>query len=79
MKRPHHPAANDLPAFALGALDTDELCTVAEHLAVCAQCRAEAQSYATVVALLALAAPVADPPRQLRQRLLGFIQETALR
>jgi anti-sigma factor RsiW len=76
MKRPHHPAADDLPAFALGALDTDELSIVAEHLAACPQCRMEVQSYAAVVALLALAAPLADPPRQLRQRLLASIQET---
>ena len=79
MKRPHHPAADDLPAFALGALDADELCSVAEHLAACPQCRMEARSYAAVVALLALAVPLTDPPPHLRQRLLASIQETALR
>ena len=43
-----------LPAYALHCLDAEEASRVAEHLASCAECRAELLAYQTVAGRLAL-------------------------
>lgn len=63
-----------LPANALECLDEEEFVRVSEHLAVCADCRAELRSYQTVAGQLALAVPEADPPTDLKHRLMDRIQ-----
>ena len=63
-----------LPAYALGCLDAEEAREVAEHLALCPECRAEMASYQAVADKLALAAPDAAPPAALKQQLLGRLQ-----
>ena len=64
----------ELAAYALGCLDEAEARQVREHLAVCAECRAELASYEAVTDKLALAAPEVAPPARLRQRLMAHIQ-----
>ncbi len=66
--------ADLLPAYALDCLDEDELITVAEHLAVCADCRVQLRAYEATVGRLALAAPKVAPRPELRARLLERIQ-----
>jgi anti-sigma-K factor RskA len=62
-----------LPAYALGCLDADEASRVAEHLAGCAQCRADVVVYQSVAGRLALGAPDAVPPAELQQQLMAQI------
>ena len=63
-----------LAAYALGCLDEAEARQVREHLAVCAECRAELAPYEAVTGALALAAPEVAPPARLRQQLVARIQ-----
>ena len=63
-----------MPAYALDCLDGDEAVRVYEHLAVCADCRAELRSYQAVADQLALAVPDADPPADLKRLLMKRAQ-----
>jgi hypothetical protein len=60
-----------LPAYALGALESDEQSRVDDHLATCPTCRAEAASYSHVVDSLGAAAPQESPPPALKARVLA--------
>lgn len=60
-----------LPAYALGCLDDDEVGVVARHLATCAACQAQLAAYREITGRLAWAAPGAEPPAGLKQRVLG--------
>ncbi len=71
---------DELPAYALGALDEADALTVAEHLAGCEFCRAELAAYEGVVENLALAGPEAEPPPRLKTELLRRVdREVAAR
>lgn len=59
-----------LPAHALGILDEEEILLVSEHLAVCPACRVEFHSFQEVTGALALATPTAEPPTELKRRLM---------
>lgn len=59
-----------LPAYTLDCLDEEEFIQVSEHLAACAECRDQLRFYQTVTDQLALAVPGADPPIDLKQRLM---------
>ena len=59
-----------LPAYAIGSLEADELKRVEEHLLSCWVCRNEANALQTVVDELSLAAPVAAPYPDLKDRLM---------
>lgn len=59
-----------LPAYALGALEAEEAARAGAHLPECPRCRAELEALQTVLVGLAHAAPRAQPPSRLRQRLL---------
>jgi len=63
-----------LPAYALGCLGEEEAVRVSEHLAHCAACRAELVPYQDTADQLALAAPDAQPPARLKQRLMRRIE-----
>jgi hypothetical protein len=63
--------ADLLPAYALDALDPEEMRAVRTHLAACPRCRAELADYNQVVDALGTVAPVASPPSALRSRLLA--------
>lgn len=73
-----HPHTDDLPAFALGALDCDEAHLVRVHLAACPRCRATVKAYYTVVCLLPYAAPPPPPPARLRWQLLARVTTSEL-
>lgn len=71
-----HPHADDLPAFALGALDAEEAHLVRVHLATCPRCRASVKAYDAVVCLLPYAAPLQRPPERLKWRILASVAGT---
>jgi anti-sigma-K factor RskA len=63
-----------LPEYALGTLEGEEAIQVADHLAICQGCRAELSAYEAVIGRLALAAPDAAPPPELKQKVMGALQ-----
>lgn len=63
-----------LPAYALGCLEEEEAEKVIEHLDRCALCRAELMTYQSVTDQLGLAAPSAEPPVGLKQKVLERAQ-----
>jgi len=60
--------------YALGALAPEERRAFEAHLAGCEMCRVEVRSFVEVAGLLAHGAPVAEPPRALRDRVLAEAQ-----
>ena len=57
--------------YALGILSPEERRTFEAHLAGCDACRADVRAYTEVAAALAHAAPTAEPPGALRDRVLA--------
>jgi anti-sigma-K factor RskA len=72
----NHPS-DLLPAYALDCLDDAEARTLAGHLAACPLCQAELEAYRGTVCALDLAAPEAQPPPELRQRVLHAVQASS--
>jgi hypothetical protein len=68
---------DDLEAYALGALDQTDAERVAQHLAVCASCRADAASLAEVVGTLPETVTPRDPRPSLRDRILAAARTDA--
>jgi anti-sigma-K factor RskA len=60
--------------YALGILSPEERRAFEAHLAGCDACRADVRAYTEVAAALAHAAPAAEPPRALRDRVLAEAQ-----
>jgi anti-sigma-K factor RskA len=71
----HEQFADDLALLALGALEGDERVTLEKHLEGCPACRREVERLRGDMALLALSASGAAPPRRARQRLLKAIAQ----
>lgn len=69
---PDHPL-DELSAYALGCLSETEVQAVERHLAVCADCRAEAASLREAAAQLAMIAPQVQPPVRVKQALLARV------
>jgi len=70
MAQDRHPT-EDLPAYALGALDEAERATVADHLETCEQCvRDLAQFEEALYEAAAVGAVRVDPPPDLRARIV---------
>ncbi len=67
-----------LAAYALGSLDEEEAVQVADHLATCPGCRVELLSYEALSDRLAMAAPDAAPPSELKQKIMGSLQTPRL-
>jgi len=63
-------------AYALDALEPDEAAAVAEHLEQCEGCRAAFDAALETAALLALHADGAEPPVELRERILTAARAT---
>jgi anti-sigma-K factor RskA len=63
-----------LAAYALGALDAEEARLLEEHLATCADCRAEVAEWRDTTAALALSAETAEPSAGLRARILESVR-----
>jgi anti-sigma-K factor RskA len=71
-----HPQES-LPAFALGALDTDEARSVIAHVAACPSCRDDVELWAVIVALLPYMATPSDPPAHIKRRLFALVDTAA--
>lgn len=61
-----------ISGYALDTLDVEERRRLEAHLAECAQCRAELDTYRSVVSGLGFAAEVRDPSPRLRERVLAW-------
>ncbi|MGH2556262.1 MAG: zf-HC2 domain-containing protein [Actinomycetota bacterium] len=64
-----------LPDYALGTLSEDEMSEVKRHLRGCAACRSEATTLDEGLSLFASAAHEADPPPELRDRVMAVLTE----
>jgi anti-sigma-K factor RskA len=69
----HEQFADDLPLYALGALDGDERLRVQTHVEDCSSCRQELERLRGDVALLALSASGPRPPLRSHERLMVAI------
>ena len=65
----HIPFRENIPAYALGALDVEDAAALEAHLATCASCRDELAAYHATSDNLLMALPPQNPPAALRQRL----------
>lgn len=74
MTEPTHPAQDDLVALAIGHLDGDRGAEVTDHLAACAGCRRDYDSYAASIALVVPAAPRTAPPANFEVTVLDRIR-----
>jgi anti-sigma-K factor RskA len=75
----HDEHVDDLiDAYALGALEPDEVALVERHLPTCDACRALLEQARAVSDGLLLAVPTAAPPASLRARILTRIHEEAI-
>lgn len=63
------PFRGNIPAFALGALDPDDVAVLDAHLRTCEDCRSELADYRAVAVGLLLSTPTRAPSASLRQRL----------
>jgi anti-sigma-K factor RskA len=63
-----------LAAYALGALDDGDVPLLEEHLATCADCRAEVAKWRETTGALALSIEAVEPPAELRSRILESIR-----
>lgn len=70
---PEHPI-DDLPAYALGCLTPSEIQMVEQHLAVCADCRAEAASLRDTAAQIAMSTTYIEPPARVKHVLLSRVR-----
>jgi anti-sigma-K factor RskA len=59
-----------IPGYALDCLNEEEKLQVAEHLALCDSCKIELEAYRHIVDELHEAVPTADPPPDLKQKIL---------
>lgn len=64
----HQEIQDLIPAYVLGACETDEAARVERHVATCAQCRHVLDEYQPAAAQLAFAAPRFDLPPDLKFR-----------
>jgi len=65
----HTPFIENIPAYALGALDADEVAALETHLEKCASCRTELAEYRAMSESLLIAVPPKQPSVMLRRQL----------
>jgi anti-sigma-K factor RskA len=65
------PFIENIPAYALGALDADEAAALEAHLQTCESCPAELADYRAVSEALLMTTPPQRPPAALRKKLQG--------
>ena len=76
MAQNEHPRfIENIPAYAIGALDGADITALESHLKTCASCRAELAEYRAVSESLLTAVPPKQPSVALRKRLhcLGYL------
>jgi anti-sigma-K factor RskA len=69
----HEQFADDLPLYAMGALEGNERLAVEEHLLGCFVCQRELEQLRGDLALLGLSVSGSKPPSRCRKRLLAAI------
>ena len=69
----HDELRGQAAAYALGALTAGQGARFEAHLASCAECAEEVESLWPIVRALTGAAPPADPPLALRDRVLASL------
>jgi len=67
----HTPFLENIPAYALGALDADEASALETHLKTCASCRDELAAYRALSDNLLMTILPKTPPASLRRYLQG--------
>jgi len=67
----HVPFRENIPAYALGALDAEDVAALEAHLQTCASCRDELAAYRATSDNLLMSFPPQQPPAALRRRLQG--------
>jgi anti-sigma-K factor RskA len=72
------PFRENIPAYALGALDADEAAALEAHLQTCDSCPAELAAYSAISDALLTAVPPQRPPAALRQRLQARLPGASL-
>lgn len=72
----HNHVIDLIPAYVLDCLDEHEATLVADHLMVCARCRAEIRIYEEVAVQLAHSTPQVDPPARVKAELLARVEAT---
>jgi len=70
-----HRVREDLPAYALGILETHRIGELKSHLAQCEDCRLELESFEGVLDRLASEDPGTDPPPGLEARILRALPQ----
>jgi len=65
----HTPFIENIPAYALGALDADDVAALESHLETCTSCRTELAEYRDLSESLLTAIPPTQPSAMLRRRL----------
>lgn len=68
---PFHPQRDNIAAYALGALDAEDVAALESHLAECQDCRSELAEYQSVVSGLLESTPAQAPPVRLRRELVA--------
>lgn len=69
----HVPFRENLPAYALGALDAQDAAALEAHLQTCAACREELAAYRATSDNLLMSLPPQNPSAALRRRLQGHL------
>src|SRR6478672_4322876 len=69
MQDEHSPFRENLPAYALGALDAEDIAALETHLQTCESCRAELAEYRQISESLLTTLPARQPSAALRKRL----------
>ena len=65
----HTPFSENIPAYAIGALDADDIAALEAHLRTCASCQTELAEHRALSASLLTATPPRPPSAALRKRL----------
>jgi len=73
------PYRENLAAYALGALDADEISALESHLYGCKDCQAELAEYQAVTTGLLQASPPKTPPPGLRRKLVAQLHSQQAR
>ena len=68
----HSLLRESIAAYALGALDADDVAALEAHLQTCESCRAELAAYRALSENLVAATPPREPSPALRKRLETF-------
>lgn len=66
-----------LPAYALGSLEPEDIQRVEEHLHGCLLCREESSAFQNAADQLSLAAPMASPSSDLKDRLMQRVHQVS--